>query len=594
MDVSLRDLAALLWRYVRPQWPKALLLLILLLGGIGLQLFAPQIIRRFLDVAQAGGSLRVLLSTAVLYLVTVTLQQILLLATTYTSETVGWTATNRLRGDLVAHALRLDMGFHKLHTPGELIERIDGDASTLGNYFSEMVVQIFGNLLLMTGVLLLLFREDWRVGLVGVVYALLALLFLRLMQGRTVRAWRRVRQAFTEMYGFLEERLAGTEDIRANGGEAYVLHRFYPLQRAVVRNRVRGDLLDSFTYSASYFFYVAALVVTLGLGALLFLRGQITIGTVYLIVAYISLLETPLTEIQRQIADLQQAFASIGRINNLLDVAPQVQEAPRTQLPDGPLPVTFTDVRFTYRDRLYAGDGEEAMHKETAVLHDISFHLPPGRVLGVLGRTGSGKTTLTRLLFRLYDVDTGAIRLGDADVRDVTLSDLRARVGMVTQDVQLFAATVRDNLTFFDTRIGDTQITAALAQLGLKPWLETLPHGLDTALAAGGKGLSAGEAQLLAFTRVFLHNPGLVILDEASSRLDPATEKLLEQAIDRLLAARTGIIIAHRLKTVQRADDILILENGRIVEHGPRVQLAADPTSRFYRLLQTGLQEALA
>ena len=234
------------------------------------------------------------------------------------------------------------------------------------------------------------------------------------------------------------------------------------------------------------------------------------------------------------------------------------------------------------------------------MLHDITFELKPGKVLGLLGRTGSGKTTLTRLLFRLYDVDAGSITLDGIDVRQVSLADVRQHIGMVTQEVQLFEATVRDNLTLFrsddpaKTPIADASVVAALQTLGLGAWLAGLPDGLDTVLKSGGQGLSAGEAQLLAFTRVFLRNPQLVILDEASSRLDPATEQLLERAIDTLLNGRTAIIIAHRLRTVQRADDILILENGRVQEYGPRTQLLNDPNSRFAQLLQIGIEEALA
>lgn len=214
-------------------------------------------------------------------------------------------------------------------------------------------------------------------------------------------------------------------------------------------------------------------------------------------------------------------------------------------------------------------------------------------MLGILGRTGSGKSTLTRLLFRLYDPDLGSVWLGDMNLRDLRLDDLRQRIAMVTQDVQLFQATVRDNLTFFNRSISDEQLEHVLKQLRLWEWAQSLPNGLDTQLA-GGQSLSAGEAQLLAFARVFLKDPGLVILDEASSRLDPATEMLMERAVDRLFAERTGVVIAHRLKTVQRADDILILENGCVVEFGPRVALMNDPGSRFYHLLQTGLEEALA
>jgi ABC-type multidrug transport system fused ATPase/permease subunit len=226
------------------------------------------------------------------------------------------------------------------------------------------------------------------------------------------------------------------------------------------------------------------------------------------------------------------------------------------------------------------------------VLHDISFQIAAGRTLGILGRTGSGKTTLTRLLFRLYDVSDGAIRIGGADIRDLRFDNLRQRVGMVTQDVQLFHATVRENLTFFDSSIPDQRILDVLEQLELLPWYQSLANGLDTVLAGSG-GLSAGEAQVLAFTRVFLREPGLVVLDEASSRLDPATERLIERAVDRLLAERTGIIIAHRLATVLRADDILILEGGRIREYGEREALRNNPRSRFAELLRTGLEEVL-
>jgi ATP-binding cassette subfamily B protein len=215
-----------------------------------------------------------------------------------------------------------------------------------------------------------------------------------------------------------------------------------------------------------------------------------------------------------------------------------------------------------------------------------------------LGRTGSGKTTLTRLLFRLYDPDQGSVRLGNhdslLDLRCLSLSDLRRRVGMVTQNIQLFHATVRDNLTFFDDHIPDERILEVLKAVGMEAWFRSLLDGLDTELESGGGGLSAGEAQLLAFTRILLQDPGLVILDEASSRLDPATEHLIEQAVDKLVQGRTAIIIAHRLSTVQHADEIMILDGGRIAEHGPRAALARNPASRFYNLLQTGLEEVLA
>lgn len=591
----------LLRTYLRPYSPRLLGLTTLLAVSIALQLYGPQVIRDFLDAAQNGTAVRLLVGLGGLFFAVTVAQKAIELWTTYLSEDLGWAATNSLRADLAAHTMRLDMGFHKLQTPGELIERIDGDVSNLAEFFSQLVVRVLGNAVLVIGILVLLFREDWRIGLVGLGYGLLTLGLLQLIRKPTVNIWREVSQGYAKLHGYVEERIGGTEDIRANGGEPYVFHKLYPLLADVAKNRVRAEVIGRYSFSSSYMLYVLAVVVTLGLAGSFFLQRQITIGTLFLLVAYVRLMESPIKYIRRQINDMQKAVASIGRINEFLRLEPDVKESVSAELPEAATAVSFRNVSFAYKDRLSVNGTQSPISslQSQNVLHDVTFELEAGNVLGVLGRTGSGKTTLTRLLFRLYDVDAGGITLGGTDLRHVSLTDLRQHIGMVTQDVQLFAATVRDNLTLFrrydpaKPPIPDADIEAALHTLGLGDWLATLPNGLDTELKTGGQGLSAGQAQLLAFTRVFLRNPQLVILDEASSRLDPATEQLLERAIDTLLYGRTAIIIAHRLRTVQRADDILILENGRIQEHGPRVQLLNDPNSRFAHLLQTGLEEML-
>ncbi len=595
--------------YLRPFSKRVILLTILLLIGIGLQLFAPQVIRRFLDAAQGGAETRLLVSLGLIYLLVVMVQKGLNLYNTYLSADLGWAATNRLRSDLAAHTMRLDMGFHKLHTPGEIIERIDGDVGNLAEYFSQLIVHVFSNAVLLVGVLFLLFREDWRFGLIGLGYATVTAVFLRLIQQPNVAFWAAISRAYADLFGYLEERFGGTEDIRANGGSAYVMQQLYPKMALIARKRVQVDLFGGFTFSTSYMFYVFTLVITLALAGQLYLQGELTIGTVFLLTFYVGLMEGPIKYIRRQMGNLQRAVASIYRIDEFFQLEPDVKDASTGSvtervevtalLAEAPS-IQFEEVCFAYKDQLTVNSEQLAVNNvSNLVLDDVSFELAAGKVLGVLGRTGSGKTTLTRLIFRLYDVDAGRILLDGLDVRHFSLRDLRQQVGMVTQDVQLFEATVRDNLTLFrsydPTRppISDAAIVAAIDTLGLSDWFYALPDGLDTRLKTGGQGLSAGEAQLLAFTRLFLRDPQLVILDEASSRLDPATEQLLERAIDRLLQNRTGIIIAHRLQTVQRADDILILEDGRSVENGSRTALANDPNSRFARLLQTGLQEVL-
>ncbi|MBN1178862.1 MAG: ABC transporter ATP-binding protein [Anaerolineae bacterium] len=599
MKTSLGQYGRLWSTYLTPQRGTVLLLAVLLFGNIGLQLFNPQVMRQFIDLAQAGAAPDVLVRIALLFVGVALLQQVLSVFVTWMSENVGWAATNALRGDLVAHCIGLDMSFHNAHTPGEMIERIDGDVTVLSAFFSQFVIQVLGNGLLLVGVLVLLFREDWRVGLTLTAFTLIALVTLGRLRNIAVPHWAAERQANAEFFGFLEERLAGTEDIRSSAAEPYVLRAFHALMRTQMRTSLKAALMINVLLNTIKVLTAVGTAAALGISGYLFLSGHVTLGTVYLAFHYTTMLERPIDTITRQMQELQKAGAGMLRARELLGTTSRIQEATRPvpPLPDGPLAVTFEDVSFSYADGQSAADGTgQATGKET-VLHDLSFSLRPGTVLGLLGRTGSGKTTLTRLLFRLYDPDAGSVRLGAAgdlvDIRQVALDDLRRHVGMVTQNIQLFHATVRDNLTFFDPTVGDARILQALEELGLTEWLDTLPDGLDTVLESGGSGLSAGEAQLLAFTRIFLKDPGLVILDEASSRLDPVTERLIERAVEKLVRNRTAIIIAHRLGTVERADEVMILQDGRVGEHGERAALASDPASHFRRLLQAGLEDVL-
>jgi len=584
MIIPLPQYLRFLLDYLKPQRGRVLLLAALLLGGIGLQLVNPQIIRYFLDAVQSGRAESAWLMAAGMYLGFALVQQAARLAASVVSQNVAWTATNALRRDLTLHCLRLDLPFHKEHTPGELIERVDGDTTELSIFFSEFAIHVLGNGLLTSGILVLLYREDWRVGAGLTLYVAVTLALLNAAQNAAVKRWAEARQASAEQYGFIEERLVGAEDLRANGAVPYSLYRLQQRMRRFLEKYRAAYTLQTVVMNFTNLLAVTGYAVGLGLGVYLFTRGEVSLGTAYLIVNYTAMLSEPLQNIRRQLQNLQQAAASLNRIQELLALQPQVRDrAGARPLSPGPLAVEFEDVEFSYE-----GNGR------TRSLHGVSFQLRHGKVLGVLGRTGSGKTTLTRLLFHLYDPASGAVKINGADLRDVPLDDLRARVGMVTQEVQLFKATLRDNLAFFNRRLGDAHIEQALRDLRLWDWFQKLPAGLDTQLETGGRGLSAGEAQLLAFARVFLRDPGLVILDEASSRLDPATEALLERGIDRLLANRTGLVIAHRLQTVQRADDILILDNGRVAEFGPREELVANPASRFSQLLKTGLEEVLA
>lgn len=585
MNVPVSGYWGLLRRYLSPHRRLFFLLAGLLMVTIFLQIANPQIVRYFIDAAQSNtASTSALVRAAVLFLILAVIQQATSVASTYVGENLAWAATNAMRHDLAAHCLNLDLSFHKARTPGELIERLDTDISALANFFSQFVIRVAGNFLLLLGILAVLFVEDWRIGLAFSVVTAITLGVLVYLRNLAIPHWEAAHEGSAEVFGFLEERLAGTEDIRASGANEYVFQMFGEHLDRRANKWLKAMIMNYWVISAIRSLNAVQMLIALGGGYWLFNNGLITLGTAYLMVHYTNMLGRPMREISNQIQNLQRAGGSILRVEQLYQERSQLADGPGTTLPDGPLAVAFKNVTFSY-------DEDE---NDEIILHDLSFRIEPGQVVGLLGRTGAGKTTISRLLFRLYDINAGAIELGGVDIRQPHIADLRRHVGMVTQDVQIFRATVRDNLTFFDSSIPNEQILAVLDDLGIRRWLDTLPDGLDTMLESDGKNLSAGEAQLLAFTRVFLRDPGLVILDEASSRLDPATEQLLEQAIDKLLHNRTGIIIAHRLKTVQRADTIMILENGRLKEMGDRLALAADPNSHFAQLLETGLEEVLA
>ncbi len=583
MKIPLKTYWDLLARHIAPQRGRFVWLVILLLGSISLQIINPQIMRAFIDSALGGGAASQLLRDAGAFIAIALVQQGVSIGVTYLGESVAWTATNALRAELAEHCLNLDMSFHNTHTPGELIERIDGDVTLMANFFSQFAILIVGNGLLLVGVLAALFRENVWTGAVFTLFAAFTLTVLARLRGIAVRHHKDRRQAEAELSGFIEETLSGTEDIRSSGASGFPLRELFRMQgiikghdrkahqkRWLVSDLVSGGLMTLGT------------VMAITAGFLLYSNGSITLGTVYLIIHYATLVEAPVKALTHQVESYQAIGASVERLDELRKIETRVPDGAGREIAGGALSLVFEDVSFAYHD---------APHDP--VLYDLSFTLDPARVLGLLGRTGSGKTTLTRLVIRVADPISGAIRLNETDLRTAHLHVLRQRVAVVTQEVQLFRATLRDNLTFFDRSIADERLVAALEDLGLGEWYRRLPQGLDTKLAMGGRSLSAGEGQLLALTRVFLRDPGLVILDEASSRLDPLSEALIEKAMNKLLKGRTAIVIAHHLNTVQRADEIMILDEGRICEHGARESLIKDPNSRFSGLLQTGLEEVL-
>jgi ATP-binding cassette, subfamily B, bacterial len=563
--------AALLVGYLRPERRRVVALSVVLVVAMLAPVAGPLLLGAAIDEALAGAPAGELLLPGIAFLVITLGGDLLQVAIVWSSVRLAWRVGNRLRLDLARHALRLDLEWHGRHSPGVLIERLDGDIEAIVKFSSAAVLQLLGNAVLLVGVLAASYFVDWRAGLLISAVAAVAVAVMFFLRSAGVPSYDAEQEVKAQLYGDIEERLGGLEDLRANGAGDYALHRLRRHSAQWWSASRRAGLHGASAFAAAAGAFTLGSIATLALGIVLNRNGQMSVGATLALFRYSQMVREPIEHIGEQLTEMQKAIAGTRRAGRLLATVPAIVDGRGDPLPAGPLAVDIDGARLVYATGHVALDG-------------VDLHLAPGTTLGVVGRTGSGKTSLGRLLSRLWDPAEGTVRLGGIDLRDTTDDDLRRRVAVVSQDVELFDASLRDNLTLYGTRPAtDDELTAALEGVGLGPWLAGRPAGLDTRLDA--RSMSAGEAQLLAFARALLSDAGLVLLDEATSRLDPDTEARLAAASRRVLQGRTAVVIAHRLATLDEVDEVCVVSDGRIVEHGRRADLAADPTSHFAGLL---------
>ena len=489
----------------------------------------------------------------------------------------GWQASNAIRHAVGQTIFEQPIEFFRSHGVGELSERIDADSGKLQAVFGSATAQFVSAVVLIGSVGYRTWQIDIGVFSALLGYFVLGAFLIMWTQRDNHTAWEAERIADAALYDTVEENFASISDIKAVGAEPFLISRLTPrLITLLAHNRTARIQSQSAAIGATLVNAVGWLIA-IGIGIWRYQHQLGSIGDAVALLGYTTLMNQPIEHIRGIVQEFQRARGVLQRLDQLYDT--RQSAGATTHLSNGPISVTLTNVSFRYPT------------STDWVLRDINLHIPAGSHVAFIGRTGSGKTTLGRLISRVESAQQGNVTLNGAAIAQIATTSLRQQVAVISQEVDLFNATIRDNVTCFVPDYSDHQITTALTDAGLAEWYATLPAQLDTFLGDGERELSPGEQQLLAIARVLLCHPGLVILDEATAHIDPVSQQRLSQALKVLSQQRTVITIAHRLSTIRAADMVVVLAEGQIIEMGAPTTLAQQPDSHYAQLLATNPQE---
>lgn len=577
-------LARRILRYAKPYARDIVPFLALVAFAAVLGIVNPLLFKAIIDDGIVPQNMSVVVSLAVAVAGVAFLEAAASLLQRWYSARLGEGLIYDLRSEVFDHVQRMPVAFFVRAQTGALVSRLNNDVIGAQRALTSTLSSVVSNMLTLVLVLATMFTLSWQITLIALALLPLFLLPVRWIGRRLQRVTREQMKVDAEMSSLMTERfgVAGAMLSKLYGRADEESERFS--RRAA---RVRDMGVVSAMYSRVFFVALTLLAalataVVYGLGGGLVLAGAFQLGTLVALATLLSRLYGPLTALSNVHVDVMTALVSFDRVFEVLDLRPMIQETPDAK----PLPTGASDVEFDAVSFRYPASGEVSLaslesvaRQDNApahdVLHDISFHAAPGQTIALVGHSGAGKTTITNLAGRLYDVDSGAVRIGGVDVRDTSLASLYSTVGVVTQDAHLFHDSIRANLTFARPNGTDEELVEALRTAQLGHLVSSLPDGLDTVVGDRGYRLSGGEKQRLAIARLLLKAPPIVVLDEATAHLDSESEAAVQKALKTALYGRTALVIAHRLATIREADRILVVSEGRIAEEGTHAELLA-------------------
>jgi ATP-binding cassette subfamily B protein len=564
--------------YLRPYRGQVALAVAAIIGHSALDLVPPYLTKVVIDRYIPVGDLDGLGTIAALFLIALSASFLLEYLQTWTMQLIGQRIMFDLRMQLVSHLHRLDLKFYDRNPVGRLMTRLTTDVDVLNELFTSGVVSVFGDVFTLIGIMAVLVWMDWRLAIAAFSVLPLIVAITQWFRINARESYRTVRTWIARINAYLQERITGMATVQLYRREARDFAAFDEIDL-----RHRDANVQSIVYYAVFYPAIelvgalaASLILWVG-GARILATGSdvLTLGSLVAFLQYSQRFFRPISDLSEKFNILQGAMASSERIFGLLDtpveivsgrplstMAPVVEPVTVRGQWAGPGVIRFENVSFSY----VAGE---------PVLKNVSFEVRPGERIGIVGATGSGKTTIVNLLLRFYDVHEGRITVDGVDVRDVDLADLRSLFGLVLQDVQLFAGTIAGNVRLGDETIGDSEVRSALDAVHASSFVDRLPDGLQSVVAERGSTLSVGQKQLLSFARALAFNPRVLVLDEATSSVDTDTELLIRDALKVVMRGRTTVAIAHRLSTIQDMDRILVMHRGELREAGTHQELLA-------------------
>ena len=558
-----------LLRYLRPYWKQVGLALLVLLLAAAANIVGPWVTQRAIDEAIPNQDASFLGLLAIVFLATVVVGFVLEYVESVVTTWLGQSVMYDLRKEIFAKLQRADLKFYDKNPIGRLMTRVTNDVETLNELFSSGVVTVFGDLFTLVFIVVAMLGMNWRLALVTFSVLPLVVIVVFVFRAKIRDAYREIRVRLARVNAFMHERFTGIRVVQLFNREKADAARLAELNDDHLQAHLRSITYYALFFPLMEFFTALALALIIWYGGVRSLDGTITVGVIAAFLQYARRFFQPIQDLSEKYNLLQGAMASSERVFKLLDHEIAVADPARPK----PLPepaegrIEFDHVWFAY--------GTDQAGEPDWVLKDVSLEVRPGEKVAIVGHTGAGKTTLINLLMRFYDPTRGRILLDGTPIHELRLQDLRSRIGLVLQDVFLFSQDVGYNIRLGSSEIDEDRIRAAAERVGAATFIDRLPRGYDQPLGERGSTLSVGERQLVSFARALAFDPGILVLDEATSSVDSEIEAKIEAATDELLEGRTSLVIAHRLSTVQNADRIVVLHHGEVREQGTHAELLA-------------------